>query len=297
MLGGASNRTTPSVRRQERGLVDAVGHPVEVPLDASDVVALRVRGRPERRRGDRGVVGQALAVWLWSRERSSLLLEAVPWTRSGGRSPRPGQLDAPDLAEDRGEVLEGPLLADPPVVRDPVDVDGVPCSGPSGRRHPEQIARVASPSRRGAARPGRRSRSRPGRRLDVGQGADEAAQNRDDGVDARDGPEPPPCHAMSAVKYSRASSPCAGEDLGPRTRAQPPRVWIVVVTRSSSSSFHVRRMSTAIVRRAPSAIRIPEFRSSRPQWHAERRRGCPRRGGKEVTPGAAAGPGTRASGP
>ena len=40
-------------RRQEGGLVDAVGHPVEVPLDASDVVALLVRRRPEGRRRDR----------------------------------------------------------------------------------------------------------------------------------------------------------------------------------------------------------------------------------------------------
>ena len=35
-------------RRQEGGLVDAVGDPVEVPLDAADVVALRVGRRPER---------------------------------------------------------------------------------------------------------------------------------------------------------------------------------------------------------------------------------------------------------
>src|SRR6267142_606727 len=36
-------------RRQERGLVDAVGDPVEVPLNAPDVVALLVGSRAERR--------------------------------------------------------------------------------------------------------------------------------------------------------------------------------------------------------------------------------------------------------
>ena len=33
---------------QERRLVDAVGDPVQVPLDASDVIALIVEGRAER---------------------------------------------------------------------------------------------------------------------------------------------------------------------------------------------------------------------------------------------------------
>ena len=60
MLGGASNRTTPSVRGQERRLVDAVGDPVEVPLDASDVVTLLVEGGAERRRRDGRVVGQGV---------------------------------------------------------------------------------------------------------------------------------------------------------------------------------------------------------------------------------------------
>ena len=43
---------------QERGLVDAVDYPVQVPLHASDVVALVVQGRAERRPWDRRVVGQ-----------------------------------------------------------------------------------------------------------------------------------------------------------------------------------------------------------------------------------------------
>src|SRR2546423_1595823 len=34
-------------RRQEGGLIDAIRDPVQVPLDASQVVALRVGGRPE----------------------------------------------------------------------------------------------------------------------------------------------------------------------------------------------------------------------------------------------------------
>jgi hypothetical protein len=43
---------------QERGLVDPVGDPVQVPLHAPDVVALVVEGRAERGPGDRRVVGQ-----------------------------------------------------------------------------------------------------------------------------------------------------------------------------------------------------------------------------------------------
>ena len=48
------------LRRQEGGLIDAIGDPVEVPLDASDVVALLVEGGPERRLRDRRVVGQGV---------------------------------------------------------------------------------------------------------------------------------------------------------------------------------------------------------------------------------------------
>src|SRR5215211_88797 len=43
---------------QERGLVGAVGDPVQVPLDPADVVARGVEGRAERGAGDRRVVGQ-----------------------------------------------------------------------------------------------------------------------------------------------------------------------------------------------------------------------------------------------
>src|SRR5215831_11637686 len=43
---------------QERRLVDAVGDPVQVPLDTSYVVSLIVEGWAERGPGDRRVVGQ-----------------------------------------------------------------------------------------------------------------------------------------------------------------------------------------------------------------------------------------------
>ena len=43
---------------QERRLVDAVGDPVQVPLDPADVVALLVEGGAERGTGNRRVVGQ-----------------------------------------------------------------------------------------------------------------------------------------------------------------------------------------------------------------------------------------------
>jgi hypothetical protein len=46
---------------QEGRVVDAVGNPVQVPLDPSDVVALVVEGRAERGRGDGRVVGVAIA--------------------------------------------------------------------------------------------------------------------------------------------------------------------------------------------------------------------------------------------
>ena len=43
---------------QERRVVDAVGDPVQVPLDPPDVVSLVVEGRAERGPGNRRVVGQ-----------------------------------------------------------------------------------------------------------------------------------------------------------------------------------------------------------------------------------------------
>ena len=58
-------------RRQERRLVGAVGDPVEVALDAADVVALLVERGPERRPRDRRVVGEILGVG-WARVRVCL---------------------------------------------------------------------------------------------------------------------------------------------------------------------------------------------------------------------------------
>src|SRR4029450_1513928 len=47
-------------RREERALVGAVGHPVEVPLDPADVVTLLVEGGAERGPRNRCIVRQAL---------------------------------------------------------------------------------------------------------------------------------------------------------------------------------------------------------------------------------------------
>ena len=105
----------------------------------------------------------------------------------GSAGPRQG--DRAHLAEDRGEVLEGPLLADPPVVGDPVDVDGVPSDRASGRRDAEQVAGVGrrhdEPQRDQIVA---RDRVLHGC-LDVRQGADEPAEDGDDVVDAGDGSE------------------------------------------------------------------------------------------------------------
>ena len=51
---------------EERRLVGAVGDPVEVPLDAADVVALLVQRRAERRPGDRRVVGEEIVSRSWA---------------------------------------------------------------------------------------------------------------------------------------------------------------------------------------------------------------------------------------
>jgi len=58
MDGGRVEQHDAVTGGQERGLVDAVGDPVQVPLYAFDVVALVVQGRAERGPGDRRVVGQ-----------------------------------------------------------------------------------------------------------------------------------------------------------------------------------------------------------------------------------------------
>ena len=58
MDGGASNNTTPSSVVRKAEFVDAVGDPVQVPLDPPDVVALVVEGGARADPGDRRVVGQ-----------------------------------------------------------------------------------------------------------------------------------------------------------------------------------------------------------------------------------------------
>ncbi len=60
--------------RQERALVRAVRDPVQVPLDAADVVALLVEGRAERRSRDRCVVGEGFGVNCQSRGAHQTLL-------------------------------------------------------------------------------------------------------------------------------------------------------------------------------------------------------------------------------
>src|SRR5712691_5460704 len=59
-----------------------------------------------------------------------------------GWSARPRERDRTRLAEDRRQILEGPLLADPSVVRDSIDVDGVPLDAAAGRRNAEHVAGV-----------------------------------------------------------------------------------------------------------------------------------------------------------
>src|SRR6266511_4068010 len=101
-----------------------------------------------------------------------------------GWSARPRKRDRTCLAEDRGQILEGPLFADPSVVRDPIDVDGVPLDASVGRRNAEQVAGV------------RRADDEPQRdkiaardhvlfaSIDVRKRADEPPKDGDDGVDA-----------------------------------------------------------------------------------------------------------------
>ena len=69
------------LRCQEGGLIDAIGDPVEVPLDPSDVVALLVEGWPERRLGDRCIVRKG-RVGCRSLHTHRILLS--PWVRDVG---------------------------------------------------------------------------------------------------------------------------------------------------------------------------------------------------------------------
>jgi hypothetical protein len=51
----------PILRRQERRLIRAVSHPIQVLLDTTDVVALLVQRRTQRRPRDRRVIRQILS--------------------------------------------------------------------------------------------------------------------------------------------------------------------------------------------------------------------------------------------
>src|SRR6266542_5343273 len=101
-----------------------------------------------------------------------------------GWSARPRERDRARLAEDRRKILEGPLLVDPSVVGDPIDVDGVPLDAAAGRRNAEQVAgmrRADDLSQRDeiAARDHVLLDS-----IDVRERADEPPEDRNDCVDA-----------------------------------------------------------------------------------------------------------------
>src|SRR3981081_472070 len=48
---------------QKHGLIDRVGHPVQVAVDLADEIAVGVERGPERLGGDRGEIAQVAGVW------------------------------------------------------------------------------------------------------------------------------------------------------------------------------------------------------------------------------------------
>lgn len=66
-------------RGQEPALVDAVGHPVEVALNATDVVSLFVHRRPERRLGNRRVRQQGVGPYGLRVDGHGSLLFSLNW--------------------------------------------------------------------------------------------------------------------------------------------------------------------------------------------------------------------------
>jgi hypothetical protein len=87
-------------RRQERGLVDAVRDPIEVPLDAPDVVPLLVGDRTEGRRWDRGIVGKDACRSRLCTHSTLLRLDR----EAGNRSCRPhATVRIPDVLSPRPE--------------------------------------------------------------------------------------------------------------------------------------------------------------------------------------------------
>ena len=89
--------------RQERRHVGAVGDVVEVPLDAADVVALLVQGRPARRLGERGVIRQGgrlgcahvFTPSVATMARASSRSKIRPWSSPSGPSIRPASETPP----------------------------------------------------------------------------------------------------------------------------------------------------------------------------------------------------------
>src|SRR6266478_2732050 len=86
--GGRVEQHPPVLGGQKRGLIGAIGDPVQVLLHPADEVALRVDGRAQRGRRDRREVGQRIV--------------------SRGRGGRRGRLreDSPGQAGDRGHGRE-----------------------------------------------------------------------------------------------------------------------------------------------------------------------------------------------
>ncbi len=158
MVGGASSRTTPSSGRQEGRLVGPVGNPVEVALDASDVVALFVEGGPERGPRHRRVVREVLRLGTCTRECLGCRVGCAH-----GRSVRP---------EPRARIPE--CLSPPPecavqaCLKDERRGAGGSRAGraPAGSPPRARGARPASPGRAQRQRRGPRAPRRAGRRQD-----------------------------------------------------------------------------------------------------------------------------------
>src|ERR1700722_10613373 len=80
--------------------------------------------------------------WLHSAtfSRSALAAERENYRKpTSERSRCPWQRDSAELAGDGRHVVSRPLLADLPVVCDPVDVNGIPLDAAPSRRDPKQV--------------------------------------------------------------------------------------------------------------------------------------------------------------
>src|SRR6266508_297928 len=152
-----------------------------------------------------------------------------------GWSARPRERDRARLAEDRRQILEGPLLADPSVVRDPIDVDGVPLDAAVGRRNAEQVAGVRRADYESHRDEIAARDHVPLGSIDVRERADEPPEDGDDGIDA-------------AHRSERATVPydvCCEE--------VPGSFWVVTVEDSGNelasgghTLIHLERLAHAI---------------------------------------------------